>query len=376
MSEEGLRQKLRAELEAKPEARPLGSGWLSGTLAFLLGAGALVLALCRVFPGVLITPQLAAAFASPWFRTALIVMLGLAFALALLNLALRPNRILGFAAIGLTLLASLITQLTPVETDRAGIYFGLDFFVLNVVLTGLLFIPLERLSPLKREQRLFRTEWREDLFYYFISSMMVQVLTFLAMAPANAVNWAAPETGIRGFFAALPLLVQVIAIMLFTDFVQYWVHRAFHRVPALWRFHAVHHSAKSMDWIAGARMHFIEIIVLRGLTAVPMFTLGFSPVAIQIYLLIVYFYSAFIHANIGWNLKRLEALVATPRFHHWHHGEEREAIDVNFAIHFPFLDRLFGTHHMPDGRWPTSYGIEGHPVPQGYWRQFLYPFRR
>jgi hypothetical protein len=163
LSEEGLRQKLRAELEAKPETRPLGSGWLSGTLAFLLGAGALVLALCRVFPGVLITPQLAVAFASPWFRIGLIVMLGLAFALALLNLALRPNRILGFVAIGLTLLASLILQMAPVETDRGGLYFGLDFFVLNVVLTGLLFVPLERLSPLKREQRLFRTEWRSTI---------------------------------------------------------------------------------------------------------------------------------------------------------------------------------------------------------------------
>ena len=164
--------------------------------------------------------------------------------------------------------------------------------------------------------------------------------------------------------------------MFFTDLVQYWLHRAFHRVPALWRFHAVHHSAKSMDWIAGARMHFLEIIVLRGVTAIPMFTLGFDPAAIQIYLLIVYFYSAFIHANIGWNLKPVEPLVATPRFHHWHHGEEREAIDVNFAIHFPLFDRLFGTHHMPEGRWPKAYGIKGHPVPVGYWKQFLYPFQR
>lgn len=65
-----------------------------------------------------------------------------------------------------------------------------------------------------------------------------------------------------------------------------------------------------------------------------------------------------------------------PRFHHWHHGEEREAIDVNFAIHFPLLDRLFGTHHMLEGRWPKNFGIEGHPVPQGYWQQFLYPFKR
>jgi sterol desaturase/sphingolipid hydroxylase (fatty acid hydroxylase superfamily) len=376
MPEPSFRQKLRSELETPPEQRGLGSGWFSGTLGFLLAVGCLVLALCRAFPGVFIMPLLRPLFDHEWFSTGLMAAMLAAFALGLLNLALRPNRILGLTAVGLTLAAGLISQFGGIKTNPDGIFFGLDFFVLNVILTGLLFVPLERLSPLKREQRLFRNEWREDLFYYFVSSMMVQVLTFLAMAPSNLI---VAETGwqqFRAFIFALPLVVQVVAIMLFTDLIQYWLHRAFHRVPALWRFHAVHHSAKSMDWIAGARMHFIEIIVLRGVTAIPMFTLGFDPAAIQIYLLIVYFYSAFIHANIGWNLKPVEQLVATPRFHHWHHGEEREAIDVNFAIHFPFLDRLFGTHHMPEGRWPRAYGIEGHPVPCGYWKQFLYPFQR
>ena len=62
--------------------------------------------------------------------------------------------------------------------------------------------------------------------------------------------------------------------MFLTDLVQYWLHRLFHKVPFLWGFHAVHHSAKTMDWMAGARMHFMEIIVLRGTTVIPMFILG------------------------------------------------------------------------------------------------------
>ena len=48
---------------------------------------------------------------------------------------------------------------------------------------------------------------------------------------------------------------------------------------------------------------------------------------------------------------------------------------MNFAIHFPLFDRLFGTFHMPPKRWPEGYGIP-EKVPQGYLRQFLYPFRR
>ena len=66
----------------------------------------------------------------------------------------------------------------------------------------------------------------------------------------------------------------------------------------------------------------------------------------------------------------------TPRFHHWHHGLEREAIDVNFAIHFPLLDRCFGTYFLPPDRWPEGYGLQGHPVPAGYLAQLKYPFVR
>ena len=163
--------------------------------------------------------------------------------------------------------------------------------------------------------------------------------------------------------------------MFLTDLVQYWVHRAFHRIPWLWRFHAVHHSAKAMDWMAGARMHFIEIVVLRGLTVIPMQIFGFSPEVIKAYILLVYVYSTLIHANITWSPNWLTKFLVTPRFHHWHHGIEREAIDVNFAIHFPLFDRLFGTFFMPERRWPDGYGIP-EEMPQGYLRQFLFPFKR
>ena len=123
-------------------------------------------------------------------------------------------------------------------------------------------------------------------------------------------------------------------------------------------------------------MHVMEIIILRGATVIPMFVLGFSQVAMYAYLLMVYFHSSLVHSNLGWNLNRIGPYLVTPRFHHWHHGIDREAIDVNFAIHFPVLDRLFGTYYLPPGEWPTGYGVGGHPVPSNYWRQFWYPFKR
>src|SRR3546814_8299109 len=62
----------------------------------------------------------------------------------------------------------------PAETRDWGIFFGLDFFIVNLLVTGFMFAPLERAFPHRRTQRLFRTEWREDLFYYMVSTMFVR----------------------------------------------------------------------------------------------------------------------------------------------------------------------------------------------------------
>ena len=116
--------------------------------------------------------------------------------------------------------------------------------------------------------------------------------------------------------------------------------------------------------------------MLRGLSIIPMYALGFAVEAIYSYLVIVYLYATYIHANLKWDVEWLKPVLVTPRFHHWHHGIEKEAVDVNFAIHFPLFDRLFGTYYMPKGQWPAGYGVGGHPVPGGYLKQMLYPFGR
>ena len=373
------RLKIRRELEAPPALRKFGSGWISGVLGMMFGLAALGSVVMMRFPGVFTMKENAGVIGHPAFRTGMFVLMVLAFVFSLLNLVLRPSKILGITGMVATLLAVTFggTSASAVAPDLTPVYFGLDFFVLRLLFTGFLFIPMETLFPHRAEQGIFRHEWREDLFYYLISSMLVQVLTWLSFMPAQTLFKLTSWTEFRAWVAALPFLVQLIAIMFLTDLVQYWVHRLFHRIPALWRFHAVHHSAQHMDWMAGARMHFLEILVLRGTTLFPMILLGFSQGAVNAYVLVVYLFATFAHSNLGWKLGFMEKFFVTPRFHHWHHGIEKEAIDVNFSIHFPLFDKLFGTHHMPeDERWPSAYGIGGHPVPKGYWQQFLHPFRR
>jgi sterol desaturase/sphingolipid hydroxylase (fatty acid hydroxylase superfamily) len=370
---------LADELEAPLERRRFGSGWFAGFFALLLAVAGLGFVVALRWPGLFATPELERVHAMSWFRPAVHLILLASYALALVSLLLRPNKILGFAALATGITAALLggAHVQPHETRDWGIFFGLDFFVVNLIVTGLMFAPIERFWPRHAGQRLFRPEWPEDLFYFLVSSMMVQVLTFLALAPSKTIlaNSGDGFEAFRAGVAALPWLLQFGLIMLLTDLAQYWLHRAFHRVPFLWGFHAVHHSAKSMDWLAGARMHFLEIIALRGLTSLPLLTLGFAPSAMQAYIALVYVYASLVHANVRGDFDRLGRWLVTPRYHHWHHGLEKEAIDVNFAIHFPFLDRLFGTHHFPKARWPQAYGVPEN-VPSGYGAQFAYPFRR
>ena len=369
-------RKVINQLETPRDQRPLGSGLLSGALALLASLAGLLMVLLRWFPETLSYPEIAFIQDSGAVTVALRFVLLAGYALALISLILSTRKTLGWTALAISVVASLMATSQPTfgGGTSQSLYFGLDYFIINVLIVGFLFVPLERFFPARSEQTVFRPEWQEDMFYYLISSMMVQVLGFITLAPANMVNAQVALDDFRIHIVNLPFLVQVIIIMAATDLVQYWVHRAFHMVPFLWRFHAIHHSTKKMDWLAGARMHLMEIAVLRSLTALPMFTLGFRPEAIQGYLLIVYFYSSFIHANIGWKLGFLERFFVTPRFHHWHHGSDRDAIDINYASHFPIYDWLFGTHHLPETDWPENYGVVGDNVPKGYWKQFIHPF--
>jgi len=372
-----LRLAIRNDLESPAEQRTFGSGWISGTSALILSLAGLLLLLSAQFP-ILFSFKELTALHGGLFTLAAQSALVLGFLLACINLVLRRDKVLGFSAIFIVLLATTLGEITPAtDISLNHVQLGLDWFVLNLLLTGILFIPLEKLFGRLTDQPLFRTEWREDLFYFLLSSVMVQSLTYLSLAPSMAIlhhtgNWA----DFREMVATQPFLLQLLEIMFLTDLVQYWFHRAFHQIPFLWGFHAVHHSAQKMDWLAGSRMHLFEIIGLRSMTIVPMYVLGFQQDALHAYILLVYLNATFVHANVRFNVEWLKPIIVTPRFHHWHHGIEKEAIDVNFAIHFPWLDKLFGTYYMPPNQWPSGYGIGGHPVPAGYWKQFLYPFRK
>ena len=196
-----IRRKLRAELELPRDQRRFGTGWIAGTGGLAAAVAGLAFVISARFPGLFLTPELQMVTQGPWFRFVIMGLLIWAFACATLSMVLRPNKVLGLLTVAIVLVASTLGVLRtdPIGTPGVGVFFGLDFFVLNLVFLGFIFIPLERLVPHRPDQTLFRTEWREDLFYYLISSMMVQVLSYLTLAPSGAILAQADLAATRNF---------------------------------------------------------------------------------------------------------------------------------------------------------------------------------
>lgn len=353
----------------------IGSGWLSGVLSIVLGTIGLGAVLCFLFPERLTMIDVRPHYPVPILRGALHVVLVLAFLLGLASACLRPKRGLGFVGMGSVLIAALLggSQVPLPEGEFAqGPFLGLDWFLLNLIVFSAVFIPMERLFARLPEQPVFRRGWVTDATYFFISTLAVQVTTILTLKPATVLfSWMVSPT-VHAFVQSIPWIVQFLVIMFAVDLVQYWLHRTFHTVPFLWKFHAVHHSTDAMDWLASSRLHVIEQVITRACTFLPAYVLGFSDVPVFAYIIFITFHSTFIHANVRWDFGPLRYLFVSPQFHHWHHAIEREAIDKNFAVHFPFLDLLFGTWYLPK-EWPTGYGIHDQ-VPKGWLRQLIYPF--
>jgi sterol desaturase/sphingolipid hydroxylase (fatty acid hydroxylase superfamily) len=176
----------------------------------------------------------------------------------------------------------------------------------------------------------FRRHWLVDLTYFFINSLLMEVLTILTLKPALILFDWARGGWVSALVGSLPVFVQVPVIVCVADFTQYWMHRIFHAVPFLWRFHAIHHSAEEMDWLAGSRLHRVDVIVTRGLTYIPIFVLGFSNAALMAYVFLVAVQATFIHANVRWQFRAVRRMVATSAFHHWHHSADSAAVDKNF----------------------------------------------
>ncbi len=254
--------------------------------------------------------------------------------------------------------------------------------VIGFVVLLALFRLLELTRPRERRLKILRRGFATDVGYWLFTPLVTRAATriavIIAVVPVSFYLYGRIDRDalLAGFgpIAQLPLWAQAGLMLFVGDFFGYWMHRGFHG-RRLWSFHAVHHSSRDLDWLASVRLHPVNDAVMRIAAAVPLLLLGFSPLALAGITPVLTLLAILVHANVDWDWGPLRGVITSPRFHRWHHTDENQARDKNFAGLFPVWDIVFGTYHMPRDRLPSSFGTDL-AVPDGLFGQLMFPFRR
>jgi sterol desaturase/sphingolipid hydroxylase (fatty acid hydroxylase superfamily) len=144
----------------------------------------------------------------------------------------------------------------------------------------------------------------------------------------------------------LPAWLEVSAAVLLMDYTLYVWHVLTHRVPALWRFHAVHHIDLDLDASTAGRFHFGELTLSTPWRVAQVIVIGTPPLALSIWQTGLLMSILFHHSNVElplWLERRVGRVFVTPRMHGIHHSQVRDETDSNWSSGLTLWDWLHGT---------------------------------
>jgi sterol desaturase/sphingolipid hydroxylase (fatty acid hydroxylase superfamily) len=202
------------------------------------------------------------------------------------------------------------------------------------------------------------------LFYFFAGPFIGRALPWdLGIGPLLVLGDGALPDLLR---PAIPFLGAIL-LLLFMTFGSYWAHRALHRFPFLWRFHAVHHSVEDMD-AANSYVHPVDVLVER--TA--LIALGLVlKVDFDTFIWVsafTAFYDRLIHSRCPIHFGFLRHVLIDNRHHFIHHSRDAAHYDRNFGSYFSVWDRLFGTYLHPESDKLMPTGLADRMPPAGVWQ--------
>jgi sterol desaturase/sphingolipid hydroxylase (fatty acid hydroxylase superfamily) len=244
-------------------------------------------------------------------------------------------------------------------------------------------------------------------YQFFLVDRILYVILFpvLALLISPVADWiTATMTGAfrplqhplqagTGWMLAAVTLLQIAWI----DFMLYYVHYLFHKVPALWEFHKVHHSAEVMTPITAYRVHPFELFTTMNVTAIGTALLvgtlsyvtgGGHPEArilginvVQFAFYVIGFNLRHSHIPLGYGPVVSQVFVS-PWMHQVHHSREAQHFDRNMGFIFSFWDRMFGTLYVPKPGEQFALGlgdgehVRFHSLPALYFRPIANLLRR
>lgn len=239
----------------------------------------------------------------------------------------------------------------------------IDFIIAKIlptIIAGAVCIFLVKISPSIKTQKTWTNDTKIDLQYFLIATFGFGYLYtfFTNLVFAITYKFIGKNLAEAEYITSFPLAVKILLAIVIFDLVAYWIHRFYH-VTKLWRIHAIHHSTKEIDWLSAARFHPIDrmlIIAAQYFTAVIVF--GLTPEIAVTGGLIRSTYGLIVHSNLNWTYGKLGYIIASPVFHRWHHTQEKEGQDKNFAGVFSLWDYTFGTAYKNSQQQPHNFGIK------------------
>lgn len=157
----------------------------------------------------------------------------------------------------------------------------------------------------------------------------------------------------------LPAPMAAVGSLIGLEVAFYWLHRAAHRHPVLWRVHRAHHTDVAMDLSTSLRSHPFDLILANLTLGAAALVLGMSPVVVVVYNLASLAITFLQHADvaIGDRVDRaLSAVLMTSSSHRMHHSAARVETDSNYGGLSMFPDRWFGTRTAP--ALPVALGLD------------------
>jgi len=232
--------------------------------------------------------------------------------------------------------SSVGSELSYLQTN----FYEVQFIVVfgSIVLLFLIesFIP-RRITEKKQGNR-----WISNISLTVFNHFFI---IFYSIFLISIVKKFQPNSPLLEYFKVsdIPAFFVILFVM---GFISYWIHRAFHQIPILWRIHAVHHTDTEVDVTTGRRHHPFEPMISTLILTPIVFALGAPAIVIIIYNLMHTLADTFSHSNIVLPKKLdniLRLIIITPDFHRMHHSSNQKYTDSNYSTLLSIYDYLFGT---------------------------------
>lgn len=199
-------------------------------------------------------------------------------------------------------------------------------------------------------------------------------------------------SNILGKASTLDQILFTILLLFIMDGAIYLAHYLQHRLPPLWEFHKVHHSAEVLTPITVYRMHPVDDLVSGSMAGISMgLVIGlfqtlyaegigwYSIAGLNMGVTVFYLF--------GYNLRHshiwlsyppiISHFLISPAQHQIHHSMDPAHFGKNLGFIFSFWDWAVGTLYIPNTREPVKCGIAGTESKNfdAVWKLYCLPFR-